>query len=324
MQVIRQVTCNWQGSFFMASFKAMASPCEILLALPESQKTLAVHLAEQMAAEVWRIEDAYSRYFGNNLFSDLHASSGKKQQVNAETARLLNFAEQAWHLSDGLFDLTSGLLRKVWVFDGSDRLPDQSEIDALLPFIGWQKLSWQSAPPDARGEIKGGWLTLPEGIELDFGGIGKEYAADRALGMGLHLLEKVKQSFATEGNKWPGLLVNLGGDLACSGPLTKDKPWQVGVESLTIENTASLLLQVSRGGLATSGDSRRFLLKNGKRYSHLLNPLTGWPVEQALRSVSVAAPSCVQAGLVASLALLQGADTRSFLAATGLKHWVLD
>lgn len=319
MQPLRQVTCNWQGNFFLASFKAMASPCEILLALPESQASLATHLAEQMAAEVWRIEDAYSRYRSDNLFSELHNHSGKKQRVNAETARLLNFADQAWHLSEGLFDLTSGLLRKAWVFDASDNLPKQSAIDDLLPLIGWQKLNWQTDAPDSRGEIKGGWLMLPEGMELDFGGIGKEYAADRALGIGLQLLQKViKQDLGSS-----GLLVNLGGDLACSGPLTKDKPWRVGVESLAVENTASLLLEVARGGLATSGDSRRYLLKDGKRYSHLLNPLTGWPVEQALRSVSVAAPSCVQAGLVASLALLQGANARSFLSDTQLKYWVL-
>ena len=305
---------------FHFSFTAMASPCEILLALPESQQTLATHLAEQMAAEVWRIETAYSRYRSDNLFSELHTHSGKKQRVDAETARLLNFAEQAWHLSEGLFDLTSGLLRKVWIFDASDNVPKQSAIDDLLPFIGWQKLNWQTDAPDSRGEIKGGWLMLPEGMELDFGGIGKEYAADRALGIGLQFLQKIGQKKLD----WVGLLVNLGGDLACNAPRTKGEPWRVGVESLAVENTASLLLEVARGGLATSGDSRRYLLKDGKRYSHLLNPLTGWPVEQALRSVSVAAPSCVQAGLVASLALLQGANARSLLAATGLKHWVLD
>lgn len=314
MQPLGQVTCNWQGDCFLATFAAMASPCEVLLALPESQKPLAIQLAEQMAAEVWRIEAAYSRYRSNNLFSELHSHPGQKQRVDAETARLLNFADQAWHLSDGLFDLTSGLLRKVWVFDGSDRLPKQKAIDALLPLIGWQKLDWQADAPDTTGQIKGGWLTLPEGMELDFGGIGKEYAADRALGIGLQGLQQ----------SGLGLLVNLGGDLACNAPRAPSVPWRVGVESLAVENSASLVLQLSRGGLATSGDSRRYLLKDGKRYSHLLNPITGWSVPKAPRSVSVAAPSCVQAGLVASLALLQGACARSFLTGTGLKHWVLD
>lgn len=314
MQTTGQVTCNWQGDCFLATFEAMASPCEVLLALPESQASLAQQVAESMAVEVWRIEAAYSRYRSNNLFSELHSHPGQKQRVDAETARLLNFAEQAWHLSGGLFDLTSGLLRKVWVFDASDRVPQQAAIDALLPLIGWQKLDWQTDAPDAAGLIQGGWLTLPQGMELDFGGIGKEYAADRALGMALQTLPQPDI----------GVLVNLGGDLACNAPRAPGKPWCVGVESLAVENSASLVLQLSRGGLATSGDSRRYLLKDGKRYSHLLNPLTGWPVEDAPRSVSVAAPSCVQAGLVASLALLQGRDARTFLNSTGLKYWVLD
>ncbi|MDR9468009.1 FAD:protein FMN transferase [Marinospirillum sp.] len=304
----------------MAEFSAMASPCELLMALPQERKKQAEQLAHLAAKEVWRIEKTYSRYRQDNLFTQLHRHPDQPQRVDAETARLLNFADQAWQLSEGLFDITSGILRQVWTFDGSDHLPSPDAVKALLPQVGWGKLNWQSDTPTAEGEVAGGWLTLPSGMELDFGGLGKEYAADRALGLMMQQLEAEQLPLSSQ----PGLLVNLGGDLACSGPADKGKPWRVGVESPAEEDQASLVLEISRGGMATSGDSRRYLIHQGKRYSHLLDPRTGWPLEDAPRSVTVAAPSCVQSGLVASLALLQGSGAKVFLQETGLKHWILE
>ena len=82
------------------------------------------------------------------------------------------------------------------------------------------------------------------------------------------------------------------------------------------------LVKIFQGGLATSGDARRYLLHEGKRYSHILNPKTGYPVEEPPRSVTVAADSCTQAGLLATLAMLQGKGAEDFLASQGLTHWV--
>lgn len=307
---------QWHDGAWLGRFDAMASPCEVHIALPPAQQTLARRLASIAATEVWRIEQRYSRYRSDNLFTALHAQPDQVQRVDAETARLLNFADQAWRLSDGRFDLTSGLLRQVWNFDGSDQIPEPAAVDALLARIGWRQVSWQSDPADSQGDIAGGWLTLPAGMELDFGGIGKEYAADRALGLCLQALPTGWQSV--------GILVNLGGDLACSGPRAEQSPWRVGIEAPDREGQSSMMLQLSKGGLATSGDSRRFLQRNGRRYSHLLDPTTGWPVEQAPRSVTVAAPSCIQSGLVASLAMLAGSGARGFLAQTGLPYWMVD
>lgn len=307
---------NWHQGAWQGRFDAMASPCEVLIALPRAQQRLARQLATVAAQEVWRIEQRYSRYRNDNLFTALHAQPDQAQRVDAETARLLNFADQAWRLSEGYFDLTSGLLRQAWTFDGSDRLPEPEAIAALLPRIGWHQIDWRSDPIDSKGSVAGGWLTLPAGMELDFGGIGKEYAADRALGKCLQALPVNWRS--------TGMVINLGGDLACNGPRADQTAWRVGIETPDREGQSSRLLQLSKGGLATSGDSRRFLLKDGHRYSHLLNPKTGWPIEQAPRSVTVAAPSCIQSGLVASLAMLAGKEARDFLAETGLPYWIVD
>ncbi|WP_114417670.1 FAD:protein FMN transferase [Marinospirillum perlucidum] len=311
----RQVKVSWQGSLFLARFDAMASPCEILLALPREQQSLAEKLARIAAEEVWRIEATYSRYRPDNFFARLHQQAGQWQEVDAETTRLLDFADQAWQLSGGLFDITSGILRRVWSFDGSDRLPDPDAVAALLPRIGWDQVGWES-----RTDSLGGRLFLPSGMELDLGGLGKEYAADRALGLALQALQAALGS--AQSASLPGLLVNLGGDLAANAPPSEQAPWRVGIESTAVENQAASLLELTRGGLATSGDSRRYLVCDGKRYGHLLNPKTGWPLQKAPRSVTVSAPTCVQSGLVASLALLQGEAAETFLKQTGLAYWL--
>jgi thiamine biosynthesis lipoprotein len=146
-------------------------------------------------------------------------------------------------------------------------------------------------------------------MELDFGGIGKEYAVDRAY------------ELLAARNTIP-FLVNLGGDLRANRRPSHG-PWQVGIERPDTEREPSLLLDLEHGALATSGDSRRYLLKDGVRYGHILHPRTGWPVPGAPRSVTVAASSCTEAGLLASMALLHGSRARAFLDDEGARYWVL-
>jgi thiamine biosynthesis lipoprotein len=121
----------------------------------------------------------------------------------------------------------------------------------------------------------------------------------------------------------PHALLNFGGDLRALGTAADGRPWLVGVEALDAAATPVQRIELTRGALATSGDARRFLLKNGKRYSHILDPTTGWPVEGAPRSVTVAAPTCTQAGMLATFALLHGQDAEAFLAAQDVRHWIL-
>jgi FAD:protein FMN transferase len=147
-------------------------------------------------------------------------------------------------------------------------------------------------------------------MEIDLGGIGKEYAVDRAL----HLLKQQTDL---------PILINFGGDLAVSGAQKNLKPWQVGIETPDQNAQAHHILEISAGALATSGDAKRFLLHQGKRYGHILNPKTGYPVENAPRSISVAGSTCVQAGTLSTLALLQGENAESFLQEQNAIYWCL-
>ena len=100
-------------------------------------------------------------------------------------------------------------------------------------------------------------------------------------------------------------------------------PHGIGLLFDTTDVIAERDLQLRAGALATSGDARRFLLKDGVRYGHILDPRTGWPVRGAPRSVSVAAPSCTEAGVLSTLAMLQGAGAEAWLAAQAVPHWIV-
>ena len=250
------------------------------------------------AHEAWRIEARFSRYRPESIVSVINRSQGHAVVVDAETAALLDYAAQCHALSQGRFDITSGVLRRCWTFDGSDRIPEPAAVAALLPLIGFEKVRWQTPR-----------ITLPAGMEIDFGGIGKEYAVDRVLGL--------------VAARFPGaVLVNFGGDLAANRAPDAG-PWQVGVERPDTEREARLLLELSRGGLATSGDTHRFLLREGVRYGHILDPRSGWPVRDTPRSITVAAASCVEAGMLATFAMLRGSGAESFLEEQDVRYWCL-
>jgi len=277
-------------------FSAMASPCEVLL--PAADAPAALELGALAAEEAWRIERKFSRYRDDSVVAKIHSSRGVPVEVDPETAELIDFARRCYELSGGLFDITSGILRHAWRFDGSDRVPDEATVERLLARVGFGKLEWQRPR-----------LILPPGMELDFGGIGKEYAVDLAFD---RLAARRSGPF----------LVNFGGDLRANRPPAHG-PWQVGIERPDTDRTAGLMLDLEHGALATSGDSRRYLLKEGVRYGHVLDPRTGWPVRDAPRSVTVAASSCTEAGLLATLALLHGPKAKAFLDEQGVRHWMI-
>ena len=291
------VTIQQQDGFILGTFDAMASPCEILI--ETDNKQLARQLTQLACNEAKRIEYKYSRYRADSVISAINSSHGEPMAIDDETWRLLSFANTCYQLSEGMFDITSGVLGKAWHFDGSDRLPSQSDIDALLTLIGWQRV-----------ELAAEYVTLPAGMQLDVGGIGKEYAVDRVAALVSEQAPEVS------------VVVNFGGDIRVTRRRINDQPWYIGIENPLKAEQGDTLVKIFQGGLATSGDARRYLLHEGKRYSHILNPKTGCPVDEPPRSVTVAADSCTQAGLLATLAMLQGKGAEDFLASQGLTHWV--
>lgn len=291
----RRVEIEPAGNGWAGRFMAMGSPCEVLLDTAGRDATQSV--SDAVAAEAWRIEDKFSRYLDGNVIRRINTASGHPVEVDEETANLLDFAATLHELSAGRFDVTSGVLREAWQFDGSDRVPDAAAVAAVLERVGWDRASWRRPV-----------LTLEPAMEIDLGGIGKEYAVDRCAGI-------VRDAGCGEG------LVNFGGDLAVTGPPRQRPAWKVGVEGET-PDAAEKLIDLRSGALATSGDARRFLLREGVRYGHILDPKTGWPVVDAPGSVTVAADTCTQAGMLSTLAMLQGGKAEQFLEEQAVTYWV--
>lgn len=295
---IEAVTGGWRGCF-----QALGSPCEVLLdGATAAQAQAWVPLAFE---EALRIEHRYSRYRADSLLAQWQAAAGTPVALDAESAALIDFADTCHTLSEGRFDITSGVLRHAWRFDG--RAPEPAtpaamaaRIEGLMARVGWRRVRWQRP-----------WLTLPPGVELDLGGIGKEYAVDRSLAL-------LRAAGAQ------AVLVNYGGDLAVSGPRADGSPWQVGIEAPDAHAAAAGVLALHEGALATSGDSHRHVLHAGRRCGHVLDARTGWPVQGAPRSVTVAAARCTEAGAMATLALLQGPQARAWLQSQQVTHWVVD
>jgi thiamine biosynthesis lipoprotein len=283
---------RWAESYWAITFTAMAGPCEILVRC--KNRSEAEHLASLAFTETRRIERKFSRYRDDNVIHTINHSKGAPIEADEELARLLDGAEQCYRLSGGLFDITSGVLRRAWKFNGAPFIPDTKLIASLLELVGWDRVSW-----DGRS------LRLEPGMEIDLGGIGKEYAVDRVAEM----------LFQDSG---AAMMVNFGGDIRALTNEKEPTSWIVGIEDPARENSPVGQINITSGGVATSGDSRRFCTVNGVRMGHILNPRTGWPVKGAPHSITALGSYCFEAGFLATYAMLQGTEAEKFLTEQGV------
>lgn len=286
------------GDHFVGRFTAMASPCEVLV--DSDDRDLAGELLRIAEDEARRIDRKFSRYRTDNLLHEINHSGGRPVRLDEETALLIGYAATCHEISGGMFDVTSGALRRVWRFDGGEQVPAPEAVREVLRHVGWHRVAWHTPV-----------LTLPEGMEIDLGGLGKEYAVDRAARL---IAARTAAAF----------LVNFGGDLFASGPRRGERPWVVALDDP--ERTGEAVrggFEIVRGGLATSGDARRFVTWQGRRLGHILDPTTGWPVEGAPHSVTVVAPTCLEAGSLSTFACLKGPGARGFLQEQGVEFRIL-
>jgi thiamine biosynthesis lipoprotein len=280
-------------------FQAMASPCEVHVSGVGRGK--AEGLVALVSDEAGRIEQKYSRYLEGNIVHRINTANGQAVEVDEETGRLLDYAATLYELSEGRFDITSGVLRRAWTFDGGEAIPRPERIEAVRANVGWDKVEWRNPV-----------LRMPAGMEIDFGGIGKEYAVDRAA--------------ALAGAETNACMINFGGDLVALGPpggkARHGEGWSVGLENLQ-GGASGRRISLTKGALATSGDTRRYLIRDGRRYGHILDARTGWPVADAPHTVTVLASTCTQAGMLATFAMLMGADAEQFLDDQQAEYWCL-
>lgn len=286
------------GQIFRIRFQAMASPCEVVMAGIDERK--AQHLAKAVVDEVRRIEAKFSRYRTDSIVSRINAAAGGEPVLcDEETWSLLEYAESLYQSSDGLFDITSGVLRRAWNFD-LKQVPSDEQLADALRLVGWSRVERD------RQQVR-----LPEaGMEVDFGGFGKEYAADRAGAI-------LSQQGLTHG------YVSLAGDMRFVGPKPDGRPWMIGIQDPRQKGQLVATIPMERGGLATSGDYERFFEVDGRRYCHIIDPHTGQPAAH-WRTISVVAPLAVVAGSCSTIAMLKQSQGIGYLEASGNAYLAVD
>ena len=269
------VSDTQEGGILTRSFRAMGSHCEFQLCF--EGKSDSQFIFKCLQDELERLESKYSRFRKDSLLSQINL--GKEVNIDNETISLLEHAFNCFEQSEGLFDVTAGRLNSLWDFK-KKKVPSQEEISYALSVTDFSKVSWNN-----------GILSMPAGMNVDFGGIVKEYAADT--------LAVLAKKFGVRYG-----LINLGGDIAIVGNKPDGIAWKVGITDPRGTETEIASIDIYSGGLATSGDYKRYFIYEGKRYSHILNPKTGFPCA-GLRAVSVAANLCTVAGSIATIAMLK-------------------
>jgi thiamine biosynthesis lipoprotein len=280
---------------YLHTFFAMGGDCAIHLCA--RSKSEFESLAEAAEAEIVRIEKRYSRYRADSELSRINTAAAQGQciRIDDEVSGLVEYAKACFAKSDGAFDITSGILRAAWDFSAS-RPPDQASIDRLLPLIGLDKI-----------EILDSNLHFSQpGQELDFGGLGKEFAADRAAEVCSALGAKCG-------------FIDLAGDIRVIGPQQDGTPWIIGIRHPREPSLVIAQIALTSGALATSGDYERYFEYEGRRYCHILDPRTGWPV-QGLSSVTVISDRCLVAGSLSTIAMLKGREGTDWLSRLGIRH----
>ncbi|AFS79135.1 thiamine biosynthesis lipoprotein ApbE [Gottschalkia acidurici 9a] len=214
------------------------------------------------------IENKMSLNIDGSELNSVNKSSGKSSvSVSDETAYVINRSLEYSKLSNGHFDITIGPLVQLWgIGTENAKLPTEDEINNLLPKVGYERLS-----------VSGNNVKLEdEGMIVDLGSIAKGYAAD-----------EVARYLESKGVK--RAIVDLGGNIYVLGSKDESIPWTVSVQNPFSETRGDVLgiLKASNKSIVTSGVYERFFEKDGKRYHHILDPFTGYPVENELMSVSI-------------------------------------
>jgi FAD:protein FMN transferase len=282
-RVKRSAQSSIAGDFHKLLFQAMNTVCRV------NFRTTNARLAKDVQTEVLQwvawFEARYSRFIPDSLIGQINSAAGKHWvDVDPETDALFNLCQEMIFFTRGVFDPTALPLIQLWNWKANPPvIPEGAAIESARELVGWRRI--QRRP---------GAIFLPrEGMSLDLGGIGKEYAVDRALTLVLQRgIEHV--------------LVDFGADVRVHGEPPERGAWHIGLEDPKQPGHVWVGVGVKDKAVATSGDYLRHFMHQGRRYGHILDPRTGYPVNNTILSVSVIAPHCTVAGILSTSVFVLG------------------
>ncbi len=253
------------------------------------------HLEKVVRGELAAIDRQLSNWNQESEISQFNASGSTDWFAVSElTAKVVAAGIEASRKSDGAFDLTVAPLVELWGFGANannESVPNPTEIAEALSRVGWNQIEVRAAPPSLR-KVK------PE-VRVDLAGIAQGFSVDR--------LANVLASLGVQ-----SYLVEIGGEQVGGGLKPDGTPWRIGIER-PVDSTASgrevqAIVPLLNRAIATSGDYRRYREVNGKRYSHTIDPRSGYPIEHHLASVSVLAETCGLADALSTTLMVLGSD----------------
>jgi thiamine biosynthesis lipoprotein len=265
------------------SFHALGTRCEVQFTANSTEQ--ATEFERAAVAWVQAFEAKYSRFRPNSMISRINAAAGRYWvEIDEDMEQMLGIGDALFAMTGGVLDPTA--LPLIWLWDYKSpkpTVPSVEQIAGALQLVGWRKL--QRAP---------GKVFLPRlGMALDFGGFGKEYAVDI-----------VSQIAVQHGIT--NVLVDFGHDIRALGAPAPRPCWHIGLEDPRKAGTYTGSIGVSGKGIASSGDYLRCFVINGRRYGHIVDPRTGWPVANGCTQATVVADTCLQAGILSTTAFVLG------------------
>ncbi len=281
-----------QDQLLSISGMTMGTSYHIKLVPTTGQRINLPSLKEQISSRLAGIDNKMSTYKEDSEVSSFNRHSGESWlPISAETMTVISTAQQISQLSDGAFDITIGKLVNLWGFGPTiniDAIPDADAIQALQSQVGYHKLELRQAPAALRKSSNT--------VYLDLSAIAKGYAVDAIAQL---LLD----------NRINNFMVEIGGEIITHGHKQQQQPWVIGIESpIAGQRSISKKLHLPDVAMATSGDYRNYFEHENARYSHTIDPTTGYPIKHRLASVTVIDRSCMRADALATAIMVMGPD----------------
>ncbi|MFC0519579.1 FAD:protein FMN transferase [Mesonia maritima] len=271
---------------FKRTLKLMG--CKFDITVVAENKNLGDEYIDTAVAEIQRIEKLISSWNPDSQTSAINKNAGKQAvKVDRELFNLIQRAIQISKLTDGAFDISYASMDKIWKFDGSmQKMPSEEEIKASVSSVGFQNIELNAENSTV--------FLKKEGMKIGFGAIGKGYAADSA-----------KDLLISKGVK--AGIINASGDMNTWGTQISGESWKIAITNPMDKNKAFALLPIQEGAVVTSGNYEKYVEFNGKRYTHIIDPRTGYP-SSGIISATVFAPKAELADALATSIFVMGKE----------------